>query len=59
MADVATNPSLQDKANTASRQNDVFYRDIRTGLEIPALIPTGYLITGAIGLAIGYMIFRR
>jgi len=50
---------IQSKATEAARQTDVFYRDSKTGVEIPAVVPTGYLITAGIGLAIGFMFFRR
>lgn len=51
--------SIQEKATEAARQTDVFYRDTKTGVEIPASIPTGYIITGIIGLSLGFMFFRR
>jgi len=55
-----TSPSdIQTKATDAARQTDVFYRDSKTGVEIPATIPTGYLITAAIGLSLGFMFFSR
>ena len=50
---------IQERAVSASRQTDVFYKDTKTGLEIPAVVPTGYLITAGIGLALGFMFFRR
>jgi hypothetical protein len=51
--------TIQDKATEAVRQTDVFYRDSKSGVEIPSSIPTGYLITAAIGLSLGFLIFRR
>lgn len=50
---------IQTRAVDAARQTDVFYRDTKSGVEIPATIPTGYLITAGIGLALGFMFFRR
>ena len=55
----APSASIQDRATEAARQTDVFYRDSKTGVEIPAEIPTGYLITAAIGIAVGFMFFSR
>jgi hypothetical protein len=50
---------IQTKATEAARATDVFYRDNKTGVEIPSTIPTEYLITGLIGLGLGFMFFRR
>lgn len=55
----APSTSIQSKATEAARNTDVFYRDPNSGIEIPATVPTGYLITLGIGLAVGFMFLRR